>query len=72
LTQCVQGEERLKQTGDSVNLIKGNIPRQNKNSKKKFKKQGKQNNQASSSNNNQPRQGGSFSVPLIPASIARR
>jgi hypothetical protein len=62
LAQCVQEEERLKQTGDSINLIKVNIPRQNKNSKKKFKKQGKQNNQASSSNNNQPRQGGSFSV----------
>ncbi|KAL5647375.1 hypothetical protein ACJX0J_041730, partial [Zea mays] len=40
LAQCVQEEERLKQTGDSVNLIKGNISRQNKNSKKKFKKQG--------------------------------
>jgi hypothetical protein len=38
LAQCVQEEERLKQTGDSINLIKGNIPRQNKNSKKKFKK----------------------------------
>jgi hypothetical protein len=72
LAQCVQEEEKLKQNGDYVNLIKGNIPRQNKNSKKKFKKQGKQNNQASSSNNNQPRQGGSFLVPLIPASIARR
>jgi hypothetical protein len=63
LAQCVQEEERLKQTRDSVNLIKDNIPRQNKNSKKKFKKQGNQNNQTSSSNNNQPRQGGSFSVP---------
>jgi hypothetical protein len=52
LAQCVQKEERLKRTGDSVNLVKDNIPRQNKNSKKKFKKQGKQNNQTSSSNNN--------------------
>jgi len=44
LAQCVQDEDRLKQTGDSVNLVKDNISRQNKNSKNKFKKQGKQNN----------------------------
>jgi hypothetical protein len=37
LTQCVQEEERLKQTGNSINFVKGNIPKQNKNSKK-FKK----------------------------------
>jgi hypothetical protein len=42
LAQCVQDEDRLKHTGDSVNLVKDNISRQNKNSKKKFKKQGKQ------------------------------
>jgi hypothetical protein len=59
----VSRRERLKQTGDSVNLVKGNIPKQNKNSKK-FKKLGKQNNQTSSSNNNQQRQGGGFLVPL--------
>jgi hypothetical protein len=52
----------LKQTGDSINFVKGNIPKQNKNSKK-FKKHGKQYNHASSSNNNQPKQGGNFLVP---------
>jgi hypothetical protein len=71
MAQCVQEEERLKQKGDSLNFVKGNIPKQNKNSKKKFKKQAKQNNQASTSNN-QPKQAGSFLVPLIPASTARR
>jgi hypothetical protein len=40
-----------------------NIPKQKKNSKKKFKKQGKQNNWASTSNNNQSKQGANFSVP---------
>jgi hypothetical protein len=38
MAQCVQEEERLKQKGDSLNFVKGNILKQNKNSNKKFKK----------------------------------
>jgi hypothetical protein len=72
LAQCVQEEERLKQTGDSVNLVKGNIPRQNNNSKKSSRSRVNRITRLS-----QPTIIGQdkktvFQFPLIHASTARR
>jgi hypothetical protein len=72
LAQCVQEEERLKQTGDSINLIKGNIPRQNKNSKKKFKKQVNRIIRLPQATIISQDKEAVLQFPLIPASIARR